>query len=278
MILLFVIFIGLIIGSFLNVVIYRYPKMLKQRWQQECQEYLKQPLSHKPSKFNLMMPRSFCPKCRRKLKAWHLIPIFSYLYLRGRCAFCKKTISSLYPLVELTAAAVAVITFYHFGLNWQGVGAVIFSWGLIVLAVIDYRKKILPDDITLLLLWIGLLCNAFYYYTQPAYAILGALIGYVLLWSIAKLFYMIRKKDGMGYGDFKMLAMLGAWAGVPLLLNTLLTSVILALVVNLLLIITQKISKKNPIPFGPYLAIGGWLTFFFGPVLSNWIIGVVQNV
>lgn len=276
--LIFTAIIGLIIGSFLNVVIFRYPRMLERRWKEECMDYLKQPLAHKAPSYNLMKPRSHCPKCRKKLKSWHNIPLISYLYLRGHCAFCDKSISPIYPIVELIAAAVAVIAVCRFGMNWQALGAMIFAWSLIVLSVIDYRKKILPDDITLTLLWVGLLANAFFYYTTPSYAILGALVGYTLLWSIAKLFAAIRKKEGMGYGDFKMFAMLGAWTGIPMLLNILLTSVLIALVVSLILIISKKISNKNPIPFGPYLAIGGWLTFTFGPTVSNWIASLVQYV
>lgn len=277
-ILILVAVLGLVIGSFLNVVICRYPKMLAQQWKEDCMKHLKQPITYKPRKFNLITPRSYCPKCQKKLKPWHNIPLLSYLFLCGKCAYCKKCISPVYPIVELLSAAVALIVLCRFGVTWPGLLAVIFSWGLIVLSFIDFRHQILPDDLTLSLLWLGLLSNAFFYYTTPTYAIIGALMGYLFLWAIAKLFTLIRKKNGMGHGDFKMFSMLGAWIGISILLNVLLTSVIVALVISLLLIAFKKLSNKNPIPFGPYLALGGWVTFIFGPTLSDWITRIVTYV
>ena len=277
-ILTFIAIFGLIIGSFLNVVIVRYPILLAQRWKQECLSCLKQPLTQKPQKYNVMTPRSHCLECQKKLNRWHNIPLISYLLLQGRCAYCKKNIATIYPIVELLTALVTVLVIYRFGLNWQGLAALFFSWSLIVLGFIDYQKQILPDDITLSILWLGLLCNAFFFYTTPSYAILGGLIGYLLLWSVAKLFRIIRRKNGMGHGDFKMLAMLGAWCGLPILLNIVLTSTLIALIISFLLIVIKKISQQNPIAFGPYLAIGGWLSFIDGNTLTDWITGVLQNV
>lgn len=271
MIYLLAVIVGLIVGSFLNVVIVRYPKMLEQRWKKDCMDYFKQPPTRKPAKFNLITPRSHCPKCRKKLKWWHNIPILSYLVLCGRCAFCQKPIAQLYPIVELFSAIITIVVIAHFGITWQSVWALIFSWGLIVLGFIDFRKQVLPDELTLSLLWIGLLANGFFFYTTPRNAIFGAIAGYIFLWTIAKLFTSIRKKNGMGHGDFKMFAMLGAWLGISMLLNILLIAVLIALLVSFILILTKKITKKKPIPFGPYLALGGWLSLMFGPVVAEWI-------
>lgn len=266
---------GLVIGSFLNVVIYRYPKMLKQMWKAECQEFLNQPPSRKPPRFNLIKPRSRCTKCKKTLKSWHNIPLFSYLYLRGKCAYCKTRISPMYPVVETLTAALSVITILRFGVSWVGLAALFFTWSLVALSFIDFKEKILPDTITITMLWLGLFANSFDLFTTPVNAILGALVGYTILWSIAKLFKFIRKIDGMGHGDFKMLAMLGAWLGIGMLLNTLLTAVLIALIISMILLAFKKISKKYPIPFGPYLAFGGFVTLIYGPMLSNLITRMV---
>ncbi len=263
--------IGLIIGSFLNVVIFRYPKMLAQQWQKECMEYLKQPRIYQPRRYNLNTPRSHCTQCHQTLKPWHMIPIVSYLFLQGRCAFCKKTLSALDPIIELLAAIVAVIMIYKFGFSWPGLLAVFFSWGLIVLSFIDIQKQLLPDNITLSLLWLGLFANASSFYTSPTEAIFGVLIGYLMLWGINRLFMMIRHKTGMGHGDFKMLAMLGAWLGASMLLNVILISTPIALLISLVLTLNKKTSMKRPIAFGPYLALGGWLNFIFGSNITHWI-------
>lgn len=266
---------GLVIGSFLNVVIFRYPKMLKQEWKAECQALLKQPPARKPAKFNLMKPASKCPKCKKQIKPWNNIPLFSYLFLKGKCADCKVAISAMYPIVEILTAVLTLVIVYRFGLSLEALSALIFTWSLIVLSFIDFREHLLPDLITITVLWIGLLANSLGLFTTPEYAIFGAIIGYCLLWVIAKLFKLIRKKDGMGHGDFKMLAMLGAWLGVSMLLNVLITAVLIALVVSAILLGFKKISKKNPIPFGPYLALGGLLTMLFGPSVVDLIARMV---
>lgn len=266
---------GLVIGSFLNVVIYRYPKMLHQMWKGECQEFLKQPPARKPPKFNLITPRSRCVKCKETIKSWHNIPLFSYLFLRGKCAYCHANISLMYPTVEVLTAVLSMIVAAHFGISWASLAALILTWSLIALSFIDFNEKILPDNITISVLWLGLFVNSFDFFTTPVNAILGAIVGYVLLWTVAKLFKIIRKKEGMGHGDFKMLAMLGAWLGIGMLLNVLLTAVLLALFISIILLAFKKISKKYPIPFGPYLALGGFLTMIYGPTISNIITRMV---
>jgi len=268
---IFTVLIGLMIGSFLSVVIVRYPKMLAEQWQKECMEYLKQPIIYQPRRYTLNTPRSHCTQCHQILKPWHLIPIFSYLFLHGRCAFCKQTISSLYPTIELLVTTAAVIMIYKFGFSWPGLLAVLFAWGLIVLSFIDIQTQLLPDHITLPLLWLGLFANASSFYTSPTEAIFGVLIGYLMLWSINRLFMMIRHKTGMGHGDFKMLAMLGAWLGASMLLNVILISAPIALLISLILTLNKKTSMKRPIAFGPYLALGGWLNFIFGPNITHWV-------
>jgi len=266
--------IGLVIGSFLNVVISRYPIMQKNMWKAECEEFLEITPTEKPSKLNLLTPRSHCPKCKNPIKAWHNIPLLSYLFLRGKCAFCKTDISAIYPIVELLSAAVAIIMVCRFDVTWEAFAAIIFSWGLITLSFIDFKEQFLPDTITISLLWIGLFVSCYNYFTTPEYAIMGAIIGYLILWSIAKLFKAIRKKEGMGYGDFKMLAMLCAWLGVGALLNVLLSAVFVALIVSLVLLGFKKIAKKNPIPFGPFLALGGFFTMIYGPFIVDFIVKV----
>jgi len=263
--------IGLVIGSFLNVVISRYPKMLKQMWKAECEEFLNLPPAKKPPKFNLIKPRSHCTKCKKPIKAWHNIPVFSYLFLRGKCANCKAEISPIYPIVELLGAAIVVIIVCRFGVTWKAFSAVIFSWGLITLSFIDFKEQFLPDNITISLLWLGLFVNCYDFFTTPEYAIFGAIVGYAILWAVAKLFKAIRNKDGMGYGDFKMLAMLSAWLGIGMLLNILLISVTVAVIVSMILLAFKKIAKKNPIPFGPFLAFGGFVTLIYGPFLVDLI-------
>lgn len=281
LVLIFVFIIGLIIGSFLNVFILRYPKMLKKQWRQDCIEFLELPEKEikeekKAKKFNLFSPRSHCPHCHNPIKPWHNIPLISYILLRGRCAYCQKKISMIYPLVEAITAIASVFVISKFGLTWKGGMALIFTWGLIGLSFIDYKEQLLPDDPTLALLWLGLLCNVFYLFTYPSFAILGALVAYLFLWLISKVFYLVRQKEGMGYGDFKMFAMLGAWLGLGLLLNILLISVIVALITSLILLITKRIHKAKPIPFGPFLAFGGWVTLMYGSFFVTPITNLIK--
>lgn len=269
---------GLIIGSFLNVIIYRYPIMLKNEWRQECQEFLTScsqtvnPAEPKPKiKFNLVTPRSHCPHCHKPIAIKYNIPILSYFLLKGKCASCAEKISLKYPLVELLTAILSIFVVAHFGLTAQSCAALIWTWGLILLTMIDINEQLLPDLFTLSLLWFGLIVSIFYLFVGSQQAIIGAVTGYVLLWIVAKAFHIIRKKDGMGHGDFKMLAMMGAWVGINNLLNVLLFSVIIALLVSLILLLQKKIKSDHAIPFGPFLALGGWTTLMFGPFMINWI-------
>ncbi len=268
--------IGLVFGSFLNVVIVRYPHMLMREWRSECLELLELEPESKPSAFNptfnLIIPRSQCPHCKHRLAIWHNIPLLSYALLRGRCAYCQKKISWLYPLVELITAVTTLFIFFQFGLSFQTIFLCIFTWGLIILAMIDWRNKILPDTITLSLLWIGLIVNIKNTFVTLELAVLGAVVGYLFLWIVTHIFKLIRKKQGMGHGDFKMMAMLGAWLGVFPLLNILIISVFISLTVTLILLAFKKIHRDQPLPFGPYLALAGWLTLMFNNFFLLWLI------
>lgn len=264
---------SLMIGSFLNVVICRYPIMLKRAWKKECHEFLSMPIEEKRDVFNIAVPRSHCPNCKTPLKIRHYIPIISYLMLKGKCATCRARISPAYPIIELIAASLALWTAIHFGLTWQTLCAIILGWCLIVMSVIDLNEQFIPDEITLSLVWIGLFISLFHLFTTPPNAILGAIIGYLMLWIVAKLFFLVRKKEGMGHGDFKMLAMFGAWMGTASILNTIFIAVIIGLIFSIALLIFGKITREKPIPFGPFIAIGGWITLFYGPLIIQWIAG-----
>jgi len=185
---------GLVIGGFLSVVVFRYPKLVKQICKAQCQKLLKQPLTGKPPSFNLLKPRSRCTKCKKQLKPQHNIPLFSHLFLRGKCPYCNTNISPIYPLVEILTALLSVVIVFRYGVSWLALGALIFTWSLITLGFMDFREKILPDTITIPMLWLGLLANSFWFFTTPANAILGAFGGYILLWVISKLYTVIRKK------------------------------------------------------------------------------------
>lgn len=263
--------VGLIVGSFLNVVIVRLPKMLEAKWQKECHEFLESS-SHTPQKtFNLLIPKSHCPHCNAPIKLKHNIPLLSYLLLRGRCAYCHKKISPLYPTVELITCLLTIAVVVHFAVSYTAFAAVLLTWVLIAIFFIDLKTQLIPDEITLTTLWLGLFLSLYYVFISPSQAILGAIVGYGILWIVASAFQLIRKKQGMGYGDFKMLGMLGAWLGPSMIINTLLIAVILGLGVALILLTTKKITAQRPIPFGPYLAIAGWLSLVFGPFLLQWI-------
>jgi leader peptidase (prepilin peptidase)/N-methyltransferase len=255
---------GLIFGSFLNVVIARYPGMLYRRWQHECQEHLHIPQTEPTESANLFSPASRCPHCKTPIKAWHNIPIIGYLFLGGKCAHCRASISLIYPLVEAITAISGVIVILHFGWNFTALAALIFTWTLITLSFIDFQEHILPDNITLTLLWVGLLLNCTNYFTTPINAILGAVIAYSSLWTVATLFKIIRKKDGMGNGDFKLFACVGAWLGASALLTILLIAVLSCLIVSILLLVMRKMKKEQPVPFGPFIALGAFLTLLFG--------------
>ncbi len=250
---------GLLIGSFLNVVIYRLPILLNQRWQEEQGEQeskTSQPLS-------LSIPRSFCPHCRHSISMLDNIPIFSYLWLRGRCRACQKRIPYRYPLIEFFTCLLSIIIANHFGISLATITALLLTWALIALSIIDFDHSVLPDDITLPFLWLGLFFSLFPVFQNSEDCILGAIAGYLTLWTIYWLFKGLTGKEGMGYGDFKLLAMLGAWLGWQALPSVILIASILGALIGIYLMIFQGRDKNQPIPFGPFLAIGGWMTLLW---------------
>lgn len=268
---------GLMIGSFLNVVIHRLPVMMQRDWFNQCKEFLletchitlPQPQNAKqvleqPQTYNLALPASHCPKCENKISLLDNIPILSYLLLQGKCRNCQAKISLRYPFIELLTAILSIVTAMHFGMQIIVIPALILTWSLIALAWIDIDEQILPDDITLPLLWAGLLLNIQGYFCTLPQAILGAAIGYLSLWSLYWIFKLLTGKEGMGYGDFKLMAMLGAWMGLKSLLPIILLSSLVGAVVGITLIVLKKQEKDNPIPFGPFIAAAGWITFIWG--------------
>lgn len=255
--------IGLMVGSFLNVVIYRLPEMTKRSWLQQCAE-LRGETAPVFTKFNLMIPRSACIYCGHKITALENIPIISYLVLRGRCKQCKKHISLRYPFVEAVTALMSGLVAWHFGFSLLALAALIFVWALIVLAVIDLDTQLLPDDITLPLLWLGILINLNNGFTDIYGAVIGAVVGYLSLWSTYWCFKLITGKEGMGYGDFKLLAAIGAWLGWGMLPIVIVFSSLMGAVVGIGLIMSARHNKNMPIPFGPYLVSGALIALFVG--------------
>jgi leader peptidase (prepilin peptidase)/N-methyltransferase len=265
---------GLLVGSFLNVVAYRLPLMMERAWRAQCQEL--SGASEPPTSttqpqepFNLVVPRSRCPHCGHAISAMENIPVISYLWLRGRCAGCGKPISARYPLVELATALLSAITAWHFGFGWAAGAALVLTWALIALTLIDFDQQLLPDDITLPLLWIGLLLSLDGLFTDSTSSIIGAVAGYLSLWSIYILFKWTTGKEGMGYGDFKLLAMLGAWLGWQSLPVIIILSSVVGAIVGITLILFRGRDRNIPIPFGPYLAAAGWLTLLWGHDITH---------
>ena len=266
---------GLFIGSFLNVVIYRLPIMLERSWKKECCELLEQAPQEDslPSKFNLIVPRSRCPQCDTIISAVENIPVLSYLLQKGKCKHCHASISPQYPLVELATAILTGLVAYKYGFEWQALGAILLTWGLISLAVIDFNTTLLPDNITLPFLWLGILVNYFGLFCSLHDSILGAVIGYLSLWLVFHIFKLITGKEGMGYGDFKLLALLGAWLGWQYILPIILISSIVGSVIGITLIISKLLPRDKPTPFGPYLALGGIICLLLGPQVKS-ILGI----
>ncbi len=262
---------GLLIGSFLNVVAYRLPVMMEKSWQKECKDYLKlaDDSNTEEAPFNLMHPRSKCQNCGHQITAWENIPVISYLILRGRCRSCKTSISAFYPSVELATGLLSVVVAYQFGPSIQTVFALIFTWALIPACLIDLRHMLLPDSITLPLMWLGLLVNMESIFTTLEGAVLGAVGGYLILWGVFHLFKIVTGKEGMGHGDFKLLALIGAWAGLSSLPLVIVLSSVAGTIVGVSMIVFGNHNKANPIPFGPYLAIGGWIALLWGPQITQ---------
>ena len=259
----FTLLLGLIIGSFLNVVIYRIPKMLEQEWKSQCCDLLEVERKEEP-KVTLSTPNSTCPKCGHEIKPWENIPVISYLFLRGKCSSCKTSISLRYPIIELVTGILSVAVICVLGANWAGLTALLLTWVLIALTMIDFDTQLLPDNMTLPLLWLGLIVNAYGVFVPLETALWGAVAGYLSLWSVYHAFKLVTGKEGMGFGDFKLLAALGAWMGWQALPVIILLSSLVGAIVGIALIITLGRDKNIPIPFGPYLAAAGWLALLWG--------------
>lgn len=259
---------GLVVGSFLNVVIHRLPIMLQRDWQQQAREILELPQEQPQGTYNLVLPNSCCPGCGRQIRPWENIPLLSYLMLRGRCAGCRQPISLRYPLVELASGLLSAFIAWHFGPSWQALAFLLLSWGLLAMSLIDCDHQLLPDALVLPLLWLGLIVNAFGLFTRLDAALWGAVAGYLSLWSVFWLFKLITGKEGMGYGDFKLLAMLGAWGGWQVLPLTILLSSLVGAVLGVILLRLRNQANSTPIPFGPYLAIAGWIALLWGEQIS----------
>ncbi len=259
---------GLMVGSFLNVVIHRLPKMMEREWHNNCLELQGKDIPEQ-TKFTLSIPRSACPKCNHKITALENIPIISYLMLGGKCKGCKTKISMRYPLVEALTGALIGLVAYKFGYTSTTLFAWVFTLALITLTFIDFDTQLLPDDITLPLLWLGLLFNLNGGFTNLQSAVIGAVAGYLILWSVYWLFKIVTGKEGMGYGDFKLLAAIGAWFGWQLIPAVILLSSVLGAVIGIALIVFKGKSGSTAIPFGPFLALGGIAALFFGQQLAS---------
>jgi leader peptidase (prepilin peptidase)/N-methyltransferase len=259
---------SLLIGSFLNVVIHRLPKIMETDWHAQCAELRGEVMPDAPH-YSLSLPRSACPKCGHQITALENIPLVSWLWLKGRCSACSSPISARYPLVELLTALLSAAAAWKWGVSVQTLGALLLVWTLIALAFIDLDTTLLPDSLTLPLLWLGLLFNLGSCFTSLQDAVIGAMVGYLVLWSVYWLFKLVTGKEGMGYGDFKLLAALGAWLGWPLLPVTLLLSSVVGAGIGVAMIVFVKHDRRVPIPFGPYLAGGGLVALFFGTDLTQ---------
>jgi leader peptidase (prepilin peptidase) / N-methyltransferase len=255
---------GLLVGSFLNVVILRLPRRMEWQWKTDAREILEQPEIYDPPPPGIVIEPSHCPHCKHKLSWFENIPVFSWLVLRGRCRHCHAPISPQYPLVELITCLLAVAAVARFGFGWQGFGAAVLSCFLVALAGIDLRTRLLPDSLTLPLMWLGLIGSIDNLYMPTKPALLGAMVGYLSLWSVWWLFKQLTGKEGMGHGDFKLLAALGAWVGLKGILPVILLSSLVGAIVGSIWLAAKGRDRATPIPFGPYLAIAGWLVFFFG--------------
>ena len=268
---------ALIIGSFLNVVIYRLPLMMQRDWREQCDELSKEPAPDLPDgKFNIIVPRSRCPSCGAAIKAWQNIPVLSYLLLGAQCSNCQTVISVRYPLVETLTAILAAVCAWHFGFGWEALMAIGLSFALVAISLIDADHQIIPDSIVIPLMWVGLIMSLLHPLTgadtlfiAPQDAVVGAVAGYLSLWSVYQLFKLITGKEGMGYGDFKLLAALGAWLGWQALPTIILMSAIVGAIIGIALIVFRGRDRQIPIPFGPYLAAAGWITMLWGETIKN---------
>lgn len=261
---------GCTVGSFLNVVCLRLPIIMERDWQAQCRETLGLPAEPRPEPFNLAFPPSRCPQCGHNIRPWENIPIASYVLLKGRCAGCKSRISPRYPVVEAASGALSAVVAYHFGPDWQCAAALLLTWTLLALAIIDFDTQLLPDDITLPLLWAGLLLGLSGLFVPLRDAVIGAAVGYLVLWSVYWLFKLVTGREGMGYGDFKLLAALGAWSGWQAIPQIILLSSLVGAVVGIAMIVFRGRDRQIPMPFGPYLAAAGWIALLWGDAISRW--------
>ena len=275
LVVLLALILGLLVGSFLNVVIYRVPEGLNRNWKLQAKQMLDLPLEQgEGERFNILMPPSHCPSCKSAIKPWQNIPILSYVLLKGQCKHCHAAISMRYPLVELLTGLVFAVCAWKFGATWTALAAMVFSAYLIAMIFIDADTQLLPDQLTLPLMWGGIVFHLAAYLLQADWGItnlvdslLGAIVGYMSLWSIFQLFKLVTGKEGMGYGDFKLLAALGAWLGISVLPII----IIMSAVVGLIFALIMKVAKNQPMPFGPYLAISGWIVLVFSQPISQLI-------
>ena len=270
---------GLVVGSFLNVVIHRLPKMMERQWERECAEFLGEEFlgeeSPESEPYSLAFPGSHCPSCNAEIKPLQNIPVLSYLFLRGRCANCSVSIPIRYPLIELLTAALWILCGLSFGVSNALAAAMFLTAVLISLTAIDLDHQLLPDNLTLPLLWVGLLINIDATFVPLESAVLGAVFGYLCLWSVYWLFKIITGKEGMGYGDFKLLAALGAWFGLSALPTIVLLSSLVGAVIGIALIVMRRQDRETPMPFGPFLAGAGLIHLFYPNVLMGWIAGTL---
>ena len=275
LVVLLALILGLLVGSFLNVVIYRVPEGLNRNWKLQAKQMLDLPLEQgEGERFNILMPPSHCPSCKAAIKPWQNIPILSYVLLKGQCKHCHAAISLRYPLVELLTGLVFAVCAWKFGATWTALAVMVFSAYLIAMIFIDADTQLLPDQLTLPLMWAGIVFHLAAYLLQADWGIttlvdslLGAIVGYMSLWSIFQLFKLVTGKEGMGYGDFKLLAALGAWLGISVLPII----IIMSAVVGLIFALIMKVAKNQPMPFGPYLAISGWIVLVFSQPISQLI-------
>jgi len=261
---------GLIVGSFLNVVIHRLPIMMERAWLRQSREML-EPDAEQAAEptFNIILPHSHCPHCNTEIKAWQNLPIISYLLLKGRCGHCREKISLRYPAVEMLTAVLSAVVAWHFGFGWEAGAMLVLTWALISLSLIDADTQLLPDAIVLPMLWLGLIANSFTLFTDLQTALWGAVAGYLSLWVVFWAFKLATGKEGMGYGDFKLLAMLGAWGGWQILPLTILLSSLVGAILGIIILKSRGQSNATPLPFGPYLAIAGWIALIWGDTITG---------
>ncbi len=269
---------ALLIGSFLNVVVYRLPVMMEREWREQCAELAASPASPAVAeeRFNLVVPRSRCPGCGKPIKAWQNIPVLSYILLGGRCAECRKSISVRYPLVEAATAVLAAIVAWRFGFGAEALMGIVLTLFLVPITLIDFDHQLIPDSIVLPLVWIGLAMSLWHpvagadvLFVAPREAIIGAIAGYLVLWSFYWAFKLATGKEGMGYGDFKLLAALGAWLGYQYLFTIIIMSAVVGAVLGIALIVFRGRDRQVPMPFGPFLAAAGWLSMLYGDQLKT---------